>query len=897
MPRSIFSPVFPCPILASSYVPCLDLLRPVFPCPILASSYVPCLDLLRPVFPCPILASSYVPCLDLLRPVFLSYVAVPSDQYLSDKTSATIILYVVEMPTSAGIRTAQLQRRRTRNGRAACVPARSELNPITRRGGAGCRAVEHAGVGEQRPQLRHELAAGAEHLGVDVHVVRRREEQQELRPELGQHRPPPPVVLAHGRPELPAQQRRLLHDGAAPRPLLRAAAGLHALHVLLLVGLDLVQPREDVVLVLAAGEVAPRLPHHRVEDLLRVVARVRQHLRHERHQVRAVVGQLRRHQPVLVGAVVVAALAAAATPVPVAARGGDVPHQDLVGGLGELARPRQPRKQAVPPQCCDAIGEVSPARLERDEHGAPDRRRQLLPLLPLLPLPPRLHQEERQPRQQVERAVREALEQHVLPDLVLPVPRVRWREALLPPEVPAAPLLLPGLAVAHAAVHRLDVPPVVGEGRQRLAHLERRGDHDHHHRDGAVEVLDADPEAAVVGAERAEEGRPHGERQHDDGDADVRPDAHQHDVPGVEEVVEEGQLRLDDPERGVGAGGDVPVVVVVVRLRVLLVDEAVQDEAQCLGRASLRRDVAIEAALEQLEEREGEAEVLGHVLLDVAVPLHVDPSVDLVDGDDGLAGALHQDLLPGQAAELVVELHGVLAVEEVLVPGHGPGVGRPLVGGGGGEGLLDVHVLGDDLDGAVGEAGLDHLDDLGGGLEHVEAPEGPDGGAVAGVGAGGVEDEPEHERRLEDVLQQQLLALVDVAAAVHGRRVRAGLDEQQRRRPQHEGLAVEGPVLDDADGVGDDDVGERVGHPHDAAEEPVAAPAPGGAVEHQRRQHHRAQQHHHLQPQQPALDRAQVLEDADAHGRPADHLRVRRPEPVAKLHRTHSVAGRPAILR
>ena len=56
-------------------------------------------------------------------------------------------------------------------------------------------------MGQQRPQLRYELAACTEHLGMDVHVVRWSEEQQELYPELGQHLPLPRVG-GHSRPEL-----------------------------------------------------------------------------------------------------------------------------------------------------------------------------------------------------------------------------------------------------------------------------------------------------------------------------------------------------------------------------------------------------------------------------------------------------------------------------------------------------------------------------------------------------------------------------------------------------------------------------------------------------------------------------------------------------------------------
>jgi hypothetical protein len=188
--------------------------------------------------------------------------------------------------------------------------------------------------------------------------------------------------------------------------------------------------------------------------------------------------------------------------------------------------------------------------------------------------------------------------------------------------------------------------------------------------------------------------------------------------------------------------------------------------------------------------------------------------------------ALWEHVDPGGADAVVDDgLHDLLAVEDVPVPSHGGGVGLRIVAGGGV--LFFGHVLGDDLDGNVGPADLDHLGDLAGRLEHAERPERPYGGPVAGISAGGVGDEPDNEARLEDVLREQLFALVDVAACVHGRRVGARLDEEQRRRPEHERLAAEGPVLDDPHGVGDHHVGHGGGHPHGAA------PAVCEAVKHQ----------------------------------------------------------------
>lgn len=286
----------------------------------------------------------------------------------------------------------------------------------------------------------------------------------------------------------------------------------------------------------AAVQVVPRLLHRRVEYLLGVVAGVRQHLRHERHQVGAVVGQLLRDEPMVV---VTGCEAASWTETirPVTARGDHVPRQDLIGDHGKPARPCQTRQQMVLSQCRHTIAEVAMVLFEPEEHGALHLGRQRLPPAPLLALPTRLHQVKRQPREQVTRPAFESLQEHVLADLVFPVPRLRRRDALLPPQVVAQPPPRPPPVVAHAAVHGLNVPPVGGEAGHRLEHLKARGDHDKEHGDGAVEVAHADVEAVVAGAERAEERRPHGQPRHGNGDADVRLGSHQHNVPGVEEVV------------------------------------------------------------------------------------------------------------------------------------------------------------------------------------------------------------------------------------------------------------------------------------------------------------------------------------------------------------------------
>lgn len=312
--------------------------------------------------------------------------------------------------------------------------------------------------------MRHELAACAEHLDVDVHVVRWREEQYELSPELGQHLPKP-LLVVHSHPELAAEQRRLLDDGGADLSLGRG----HRISPCL--GSPVASRARSSSSYIRRSGPGPAAPSCR-RSAGRCSSGPGASLARMPPSRRS---SWTASSPRAVLVVVVAAATATATR-PVAARGDDVPHKDLVSEVWESARPPQPRRQAVPSQGGDAIGEPPRARLEGEEHGSADLPCQVLGPSPLLALPPWLHQAQRQPRQQVPhpRSVVEPLEEHIFAEIVLPVIHLGRRDVLLPPEVAAAPVV-PGPLVAHAAVHGLDVHhPVAVEDDNRLEKLERR---------------------------------------------------------------------------------------------------------------------------------------------------------------------------------------------------------------------------------------------------------------------------------------------------------------------------------------------------------------------------------------------------------------------------------------
>lgn len=163
-----------------------------------------------------------------------------------------------------------------------------------------------------------------------------------------------------------------------------------------------------------------------------------------------------------------------------------------------------------------------------------------------------------------------------------------------------------------------------------------------------------------------------------------------------------------------------------------------EDEIFRLLRPSRCVNVPVEPQLQQFVQREREAYVPGQILLQLGVPdLIVDPRVDPVS----------------------------LPVEDVLVPFHCPGVSRLVSRS---EGLLDFHVPRDHLHSHAPPRGHivappnEEFGDHRRRLEHAEAPERPGDHPIAHVVASRrVDDEPEHEDGLEEMLPHHVLPLVE----------------------------------------------------------------------------------------------------------------------------------------
>ena len=173
-------------------------------------------------------------------------------------------------------------------------------------------ALQNAGVCEQCPEVGHELPAGGELLGVDLNIACRREEEDELRPEVSQHLPP--LSLRNHASELSPEPTPQLQDCAA------AAAQQEPFHQ------HPTPPAQSVT----PGEAILSLHDHGVEDALGVVAMAGQHVRNKSYQVGAVVRQR-------LGDTVVAGLGNW-VPIHGDARP-DVPYENLMDVCGQGARP------------------------------------------------------------------------------------------------------------------------------------------------------------------------------------------------------------------------------------------------------------------------------------------------------------------------------------------------------------------------------------------------------------------------------------------------------------------------------------------------------------------------------------------------------------------------------
>jgi len=355
----------------------------------------------------------------------------------------------------------------------------------------------------------------------------------------------------------------------------------------------------------------------------------------------------------------------------------------------------------------------------------------------------------------------------------------------------------------------------------------------------------------VVPAESSRDGVPnnHGEHKH-----------HRHSdvlgvrlVPRVEEVVQERELHLDHPEG-----------TAVVSL---FPEEPRHDEPPRLGTTGLPVLVIGEPPPEQLEQSEGQSDVLEDAAVLPAEDAHalaVDPLPDGVDRGEGARGDGRPVVRLGEVGE-----REVLPVEYVPVSFHGGAV-EDMAGL-----VLGHHVVGDHLGvlhEAVRPARLPQRLELGVGLGDAQDPEDPDGGAVAPVPALAADHQPQQQHDLQALLQQRPLPLLDVAQVVGGEGVGARL-HQEAGAPQDEGLVVERAGLQQTDGVGDEDGGERVDRPDEEAEGLVAAPVTVGAQQDEEGQEEVAEEVEDLHAHQLPFHRPQALDDG-RRGVPQPHRQL-----------------------